>query len=115
MTKRIDLRTLIGGFFLVAALLLASPGVRVAQGESDPATMMSQVPVVAPADPALCPAEMAPQRTAEAMARARAALAAAPDDGDVVVLNGRGFNYPQPVRADPAAVEFEALQERRTR
>lgn len=114
MTKRIDLRTLMGGFFLAAALLLASPGVRVAQGESDAEAMMSRVPASAPADASICPADMAPQRTADAMARARAALAAAPNDGDIVVLNSRGFNYPQPVQADPAAVEFEAQRERRT-
>ena len=115
MTKRIDLRTAVGGFFLAAAVMLVSPGVRVARGESDAEAMMSRAPASQASTAPSCAAEMAPRRTAEALARARAALAAASDEGEVVVLNGRGFNYPAPTHADPAGVEWEALQERRTR
>jgi hypothetical protein len=52
--------------------------------------------------------------TAAALAELRARLAhEAGEAQDVVVLNGRGYNYEQPLPADPATLRFEAGQPKR--
>jgi len=120
--------TLLGSACVVLTLLLSLPGaVRVRADEAQ--TLSSQDPELirlaesaelappAAAQPAAAcgtaadrpPRPSASERMAEHLVRARAAAGEEPvGEGDVIVLNGRGYNYGAGVQ--PGAIEDARLQ-----
>jgi hypothetical protein len=105
------------GIVSVAWLVLAAAGSGPAWAEergaaSGPAASASALPVPDPAP--MCRVDPAAQvSTGAALAELRARLAAeAASADDVVVLNGRGYNYAEPAAPDPALLRFESRQQR---
>ena len=119
MSPSSRLRAVLGPLCLAATLLLSSPGVRFVRADDDvpdsrissqPSAdgfaeyMSSSPPPPPPVEPEPGPACSAPVRVdpmssmdqllSAQMAAIRAARAGQPTgDGDVIVLNGRGYNY----------------------
>lgn len=107
-----------GGVAVVAMLALASPGVRVARADPAPAPAPGPTALFAgTSEPAgMCAVDAEPTLARREVSRQiaeRLRQAMAGEDGDAVVLNGRGYNYAR--RSDPAAalalIEAEARRQ----
>jgi hypothetical protein len=109
MRRRWSARDVAGVLSLAAFLALASPGVRVARAESPGAA--------APSGGAMCraddPPSMSGARLATETLRLLQEQARAAGDEEIVVLNGRGYNYggQRDLAAELALIEAEARRQ----
>jgi hypothetical protein len=109
MRRRWSARDAAGVLSVAAFLSLASPGVRVARAESPAAS--------APNGGAMCRADEPPPTSGARLATETLRLlqeqARAAGEEEVVVLNGRGYNYggPRDLAAELALIEAEARRQ----
>jgi hypothetical protein len=108
------IRNVAGAAALVAAVALASPGVRISRAEPDasfdPALQAAAPPAPAPAEGATCAATSGP--TPAVMPLRGMRLRVAPEDEALNSLNGRGYNIG---RSEPAVDMQQPMYEAKRR